>query len=216
MIWAAFTFEYVANVYLAEHRAAYVRAHWFDLAIVALPRLRPLRITRSVRALRLLRAGRLLALVARVNHVFREIFLMHGVQYVLATALLLLVVAAAAVAHFEDGAGGNITSFGDALWWAVTTVTTVGYGDTYPIAPEGRGIAVFVMLLGIGLFGTLTASVDTYFATSTERDSQATLDAVLAELNRLHARLDGLAPAASAPLRPIAGGEDEAPEHGAE
>ena len=71
MIWAAFTFEYVANVYLAEHRAAYVRAHWFDLAIVALPRLRPLRITRSVRALRLLRAGRLLALVARVNHVFQ-------------------------------------------------------------------------------------------------------------------------------------------------
>lgn len=119
MIWAAFAFEYAANVYLADKRAAYVRSHWFDLAIVLLPVLRPLRRARSARALRLLRAGRLIAVVARVNHVFREIFLMHGVQYVLAIALLLLVVAAAAITHFEDGAGGSITDFGQALWWAI-------------------------------------------------------------------------------------------------
>lgn len=195
MIWAAFVFEYVANLYLVERRIAYIRSHWFDLAIVALPLLRPLRLSRSARALRLLRAGRLVAVVMRVNHIFREIFLMHGVQYVLAIALLLLVVAAAAVRHFEDGAGGTITDFSQALWWAVTTVTTVGYGDTYPITPEGRGVAVFVMLLGIGLFGTLTASVATYFANSRQSESEATLDDVLAEIRRLEARLDDLAAA---------------------
>ena len=107
--------------------------------------------------------------------------------------------AAAAVAHFEDGAGGTITDFGQALWWAVTTVTTVGYGDTYPVTPEGRGVAVFVMLLGIGLFGTLTASVATYFANSARQDSQATIDDVLAEIKRLEARLDDFAATESRP-----------------
>ena len=91
MIWAAFAFEYTINLYLADRRGTYIRSHWFDLAIVLLPMLRPLRLARSARALRLLRTGRLIALVMRVNHVFREIFLMHGVQYVLGIALLLLV-----------------------------------------------------------------------------------------------------------------------------
>lgn len=65
------------------------------------------------------------------------------------------------------------------------------------MTPEGRGIAVFVMLLGIGLFGTLTASVATYFASQAERDSQATIEDVLAEIKRLEARLDDFTAAGS-------------------
>ncbi len=65
---------------------------------------------------------------------------------------------------FEQHApGANIRNFGDALWWAVVTVTTVGYGDTYPVTAGGRGVAVVLMLVGIGLIGTLTATVASYF-----------------------------------------------------
>ncbi|RLT28355.1 MAG: ion transporter [Chloroflexi bacterium] len=190
IIWSAFAFELVVNIYLADARRSYVRQRWFDVAIVLLPFLQPLRITRSVRVLRLLRAIRVVSVAARIHHAIRDIFFVHGVQYVLAVAMLLLVIAAAAVTHFERSAGGSINSFGTGPWWALTTVTTVGYGDTYPVTPEGRGIAVFVMLLGIGLFGTLTASVAAYFATSSERPSETTLDDVLTEIRRLESRLD--------------------------
>jgi voltage-gated potassium channel len=67
---------------------------------------------------------------------------------------------AVAVLDAEQNApGANITSFGDALWWACTTVTTVGYGDRYPVTTEGRMIAVVLMVVGIGVVGAVTASV---------------------------------------------------------
>ncbi len=65
---------------------------------------------------------------------------------------------------FENGArGSTIHNYGDALWWAIVTVTTVGYGDKYPVTAGGRGVAVVLMLVGIGLIGVLTATVASYF-----------------------------------------------------
>ena len=63
----------------------------------------------------------------------------------------------------EEGGDGSIDSFGDALWWAITTVTTVGYGDTFPVTPAGRCIAWFLMITGIALFGVITANVAAFF-----------------------------------------------------
>ena len=71
--------------------------------------------------------------------------------------------AALAVYIAERESGGSIASFSDAVWWAVTTITTVGYGDTYPTTPTGRGIAVLLMLAGISLFGLLTARIAAFF-----------------------------------------------------
>jgi len=62
----------------------------------------------------------------------------------------------------QDAADSNITTFGDALWWACTTVTTVGYGDRYPVTLEGRAVAVVLMIVGIGVVGAVTASVATW------------------------------------------------------
>ena len=59
--------------------------------------------------------------------------------------------------------GSNIKNFGDGLWWAVTTVTTVGYGDRYPTTTEGRFLAVLLMIMGISLVGVITASVAAWF-----------------------------------------------------
>ncbi len=187
-IWAAFAVELAVNVYLTEHRTRYLLTHWFDVALVALPFLRPLRIVRSARLLRLFGVVRVLAAGARLAHTLREILTMHSLHYLLTVALILTV--AAAAAHFERDAGGTIQDFPDALWWAVTTVTTVGYGDTYPVTGEGRGVGVFLMLVGIGVFGTLTASVAAFFVASAERESTVTIDDLMAEIRRLHDRLD--------------------------
>lgn len=80
--------------------------------------------------------------------------------YVAGATVLVLFVASLAVLDAERGAkSATITTFGDALWWAMTTVTTVGYGDRYPITAEGRFIAGGLMLAGIALLGIVTASL---------------------------------------------------------
>ena len=70
----------------------------------------------------------------------------------------------------QDAPGANITTFGDALWWAATTVTTVGYGDRFPVTAEGRAVAVVLMLVGIGLVGSVTAAVTAWILARVEAD----------------------------------------------
>ena len=62
----------------------------------------------------------------------------------------------------RNAKGANIHDFGQGLWWAITTVTTVGYSDRYPATSFGQGVAVFRMLVGIGLIGVLTATIASY------------------------------------------------------
>lgn len=182
-IWALFAGELSINVYLTEHRLRYLRAHWFDVAIVVLPFLRPFRLAR------LARGARLLAVASRFLHSVRAVLRERGLQYVLLAGLGLVISAAAGATYFERAADGPITDFQAALWWAATTVTTVGYGDTYPVTPEGRGLAVFLMILGISLFGAMTASVTSYIVRGSEPES-ASNDEILAAIRRLEERLD--------------------------
>jgi len=87
----------------------------------------------------------------------------------------------------ERGASdANITDYADALWWAATTITTVGYGDRFPTTPAGRGIAVVLMVAGIAFFGVLTASVAAYFVESKESGS---LSEIEKRLERIEKRL---------------------------
>jgi voltage-gated potassium channel len=80
--------------------------------------------------------------------------------YVIGVNITCVLLGAIAVLDAEqDAKGANITTFGDAIWWACTTVTTVGYGDRYPVTTEGRMIAVLLMVVGIGTLGAITASV---------------------------------------------------------
>jgi voltage-gated potassium channel len=80
--------------------------------------------------------------------------------------------AAGLMAEFERAsATANIHGFGDALWWAFTTVTTVGYGDRFPTTAAGRGLGVMLMVAGISAFGVLTAAVAAYFVYDKDDDT---------------------------------------------
>jgi voltage-gated potassium channel len=100
-------------------------------------------------------------------------------------SLLLIVSCSIAILEFEVPAGGNIASAQDAMWWAVTTMTTVGYGDRYPITAEGRMVGIFLMASGVGVFGMLSGLVASWFLSpaAVEADSDlAEIKALLIEL----------------------------------
>ena len=194
MIWGVFAAELSFRVYLAPRKLSYVGRHWFDVLSVALPFLRPLRMIRSAQALRLLRFARVLAYFLRATDASHAIMARRGVPDLLLLGLVAFIVSAVTVTFAERGSGSSIDGFDTAAWWALTTVTTVGYGDTYPVTAIGRGIATFLMLVGIGLFSLLTANVAAHFVESETSDESggvaATLDEVVIELRRLHERLD--------------------------
>ena len=144
-----FGLDYVMRLVLAGRRSRWFVHHLLDLAVLLFPFFRPLQL---LTALRILSRSGGAALRGRTT------------LFVVGATALLLYVGALGVLGAERGArGANITSFGDALWWAVTTVTTVGYGDYAPVTVLGRLIASALMLSGIALIGTVTATVASWF-----------------------------------------------------
>jgi voltage-gated potassium channel len=189
-IWAAFALEYVIRLALTEQRSAFVRRQWPDLLIIVLPFLRPLRIMRSARALRLLRLARLAAFLTVATREGRRLLTRHKLHYALLTTMAMVVGCALLVHAVEDGQGGTIETVGDALWWSITTVTTVGYGDTFPVTPTGRGVAAVLMATGIALFGVLTANLAALLVD--QGASEPDEDTISTRLDRIEAQLAAL------------------------
>jgi voltage-gated potassium channel len=121
----------------------------------------------------------------------RGILRHRGLNWVLLIVLVLNLIAAAMVLDFERGnPEANIDSYPDALWWAVTTITTVGYGDRFPMTPAGRGVAVVLMIAGIAMFGVITATIAAYFVEQkAEQDVAGRLDQIMERLDKIEARL---------------------------
>ncbi|QSB14660.1 ion transporter [Natronosporangium hydrolyticum] len=211
VIWLLFGADYLIRLLLAGDRWRFVRSHLFDLLVLALPLLRPLRLLRLVTAL---------MVIERRTEVMTRGKL---AVYVGATMGLLVGVGALALLDAERGTG-NIDSYPDALWWAVVTVTTVGYGDHFPVTGAGRAVAVGLMLCGIGLLGFVTGSLASWVmeristVASTTEQTQAELTDVVAELRQLRAEVAALgAPAgaeATAPAGPEPGSAPVGPEPG--
>lgn len=184
-VWAVFVLDYLVRVVLARQRRRFMRRHMFDLAVIALPMLRPLR------------ALRILTVLGFLNRQTGAAFRGRVIAYVVGAVTLVVAIAALAVLDAERrGDSANITGIGDALWWAVTTITTVGYGDRYPTTAEGRLVGFGLMLAGIALLGVVTASFASWFldkvaslTVSEEERVEATLDEVLAEVRELRAEI---------------------------
>jgi voltage-gated potassium channel len=164
--WPVFLADYVLRLVLAEHRWQFVRRNWVDGVAVLLPLLRPLRIINLVRVARVLDRRLTSSLHGRVA------------AYVTLTASLVVFMASLAVYDAERGApDASITHYGDAVWWALTTITTVGYGDEYPVTGQGRLVAVLLMVGGIALLGVVTAAVASWFVGRVTEAAQAQDDA---------------------------------------
>jgi len=188
-IWAAFALEYGALVVTAPNRRRYVVSHVPDLLMVLLPMMRPLRV------LRVLRLGSVAMSGAQRS---RHLLISRAPLYAAGLAALAVVSAAVMELNAEQHAhGARIVNIGDAMWWAVTTMTTVGYGDFYPVTASGKVIAAALMLTGIGLIGVITASVAAWFIGAEEDEAmtrEARLEAVVA---RLEQQVDALSRASS-------------------
>ena len=147
-VWVAFALDLVVRLITSRARGRFLLENWMDVLLIAVPALRPLRLLRALSAASLISR--------RLAHgsAFRTTL---SIRVGLATVFLWFL-SALAVTEAER-ATGNIKTFGQGMWWGLTTMTTVGYGDAYPVSTTGRVIAGALMLIGIGLLAIVTASV---------------------------------------------------------
>lgn len=165
-VWALFAIDYLVRLSLAKPRGRWFVTHVPDLLIVVLPVLRPLRLLRLV------------TLISIFHRAAGRAFRTRVTLYILTAATLLVLVAGLAVLDAEQNApGANIRNFGDAIWWAFVTITTVGYGDFFPVTAVGRLVAVGLMISGIALLGTVTATFARWFVEIVQRERRDGADA---------------------------------------
>ena len=177
--------DFVYCLVRAPNRLRYmVTWGWIDLAssIPAVGFLRVGRLARVLRILRLLRGVRSTRVLVQylLNRKAESTFLATA-----AIAILLLVFASIAILDLERGSESTITSGEDAIWWAFVTMTTVGYGDAVPVTLGGRIVAMVLMAAGVGLFGTFTAMVASWFLGDDGRRVEARLDRIEQELGEI-------------------------------
>ncbi|WP_062316163.1 potassium channel family protein [Demequina maris] len=191
VVWLIFIVDLVIRVALHERRWRFLLTHPLDVIAVLIPAARPLKI------LSVFTSGTMLASRKGV---------VKSTQAILIAVLLLLWIASVAMLDAERGhQGAQIVNIGDAVWWALVTVTTVGYGDYAPVTIEGRVVATILMLIGIALIGIVTASVAAWFVSLTqgadeERDNareeareEVTRQQLLSRINDLETKLDEIA-----------------------
>lgn len=166
-VCAVFLADFAWRLAKAQNRWAFFRRNWIDL-LGSIPLIEPLRAARIVRFARLLRILRIAVLVRRVFE-RRGVKLPPAVGYLVIVTVCIWLSAGAGFYAFEGGANENVTSLDDALWWSMTTLSTVGYGDLYPATGGGRVVALVTMVLGIGVLGTLAGTLATAFMDARER-----------------------------------------------
>jgi voltage-gated potassium channel len=183
-LWLVFVAEFSWRWYVAIDRRTFVKHNLIDLAVVVFP------VVPALRALRLIRLLRIGVVGARVVDQSDAIVKRSNVKYAVLIAGLIILLAATMVWSVEhDRPEATIRSLLDALWWAVTTVTTVGYGDKYPVTPEGKAVALTLMVLGIAIFGLVSATLASLFV---ERDAEEEVDTLREDLSRLETKVDRL------------------------
>ena len=190
-VWAVFLVEFVFMVWVVRNRWAYARRAWLSIAVIVLsfPMLPDLlalaRLARLTRLARLARLVRLVAVTARGLHAVQSCLGRDSLVYVAGLTILLTVAGGAFLTALEPDTVEQSLMGG--IWWAVVTVTTVGYGDIAPVTPVGRLVAVVLMLSGLGLLSTLSASISAYFVNV---DREVELEHLRDQLNRIEALLE--------------------------
>ena len=158
VVWVFFALDFMVRLVLAEHKLSFIRHNPVDLASVFLPVARPFRLLYGLARVPLFRGN-------SPSRLRRRVLVIAGTF-----VLMFIYVIALAVYNVERSApGSNIHSFGDAVWWACVTMATVGYGDYYPVTVAGRLLAVVLMIGGIVIVGTSSATIVSFLNERTQQ-----------------------------------------------
>ena len=182
MIWLAFFAELVVMLAVVPSKRGWLRGHPLEVAIVVLTPPILASVVQSARVLRLLRLLRFLRLAPLV----RVLFSAEGLRYAALLTFLTALTGGAAFASVEN------TSVGNGIYWTITTMTTVGYGDITPKTPEGKAIAISVMLVGIGFATLVIGAIAERFIKRPVHELEVAEEDLLAQVRDISARLQRL------------------------
>jgi voltage-gated potassium channel len=196
-----FFVDFCLRLHAADSKRAFMKWGWIDL-IACIPNLEVLRWGRLVRVLRVIRLLRGVRSVQKVLALVFQNKLQGGAASIAFTAFLLVAFSSVSILICERHGDANIRTAEDAVWWSVSTFTTVGYGDKYPVTTEGRMLGMVLMVAGVGMFGGISGLAASFFLSGEDRKSSETKE-ILARLDQLRAQLEALAQD-----RPASGGRN--------
>jgi voltage-gated potassium channel len=182
--------DFCVRLHHAESKRDFLKWGWIDL-IACIPNLEFMRWGRMVRVLRIIRLLRGVRSVQKALGIIFQDRLRSGVVSVIFAACLMIAFASVSILVCERQADGNIKTAEDALWWSVTTMTTVGYGDKFPVTTEGRVIGVVLMVGGVSMFGCLSGLAASFFLGLPEGKTIETKE-IMIKLDQLQSKIDDL------------------------
>ena len=189
VVCVVFLADFAVRFRRAPSKLVFMKWGWIDLvsSIPAYDFLRWGRMVRVIRIMRILRAFR------SARHLVAFLYLRRTRNLALTvvlTAFVLVIFSSIAVLVFEDEKESNIRTPFDAVWWAVSTMTTVGYGDKVPVTMEGKIVAMILMVTGVALFGVLTGLFARLFVQPELKKEDADIAALAQEIRLLRERLE--------------------------
>ena len=195
VICSVFLLQLTVDLVRAENKISYLKIHWIDF-LASIPMVEPLRFARIFQILRVV-------LVLRSSkRIFRELFRNRRettIASIILLLVLLLTIGAGTILLLEHKQpGANITTGYDALWWAFVTISTVGYGDHYPVTSSGKLVASLVIICGVGVFGMISGLVTSLITEPTDlqnkklENKDKKLDLILEQQQQILERLDKL------------------------
>jgi voltage-gated potassium channel len=192
MVCIILLIDFGIRFYKAESKLAFLKWGWIDL-IASIPYIPILRAGRLVRILRIIRLLRAIRATHKIASLLFKDKVRTGFASAFLTSFLLVIFCSIGVLICEQPAPqANIKTAGDALWWSVTTITTVGYGDKYPVTSGGRMVAMILMVSGIGLFGIFSGLAASFFVGANQKNIVTEESKILARLEKLEEKIDRL------------------------
>jgi voltage-gated potassium channel len=186
-----FLADFFIRLYRAPSKSTFLKWGWIDFAS-SIPMLDMFRVGRVVRIIRIFRMLRAFRSIKNLLNFFLKNRKTTSLAAVATISFMLVVFSSIAMLQFETSDDANIKTPLDAFWWAYVTITTVGYGDKFPLSPEGRIVACILMTAGVGLFGTFTGFVASLFVEPDLKQEESDLHKLTREIQALRTQVQSL------------------------